>query len=114
MVKLPFNLEFQFDVLPDGSAGATLGVSLRFNSPWVPPEWKAFSRDGEAGELVRALESQGLVDDRWLLLEGTAFAKRLSLGDEGVSFFCYPAFVKLRWVDGAPFDAKTYLVAGAR
>ena len=28
--------------------------------------------------------------------------------------YCFPAFIKLRWRNGAPVDAKTYLMAGVQ
>ena len=112
LADTPFRIEFQFDVLPDGSAAPTVGVSLRFDCPPGSEEWRAFEVDGPAGELMGLVESWGLADGRWRLLADTAFAKQASKGDEAVVGFCYPAFLKVRWCDGEPLDAKAYLIAG--
>ena len=114
LANTPFELEFQFDVLPDGSAGPTLGASLRFNSPANQSSWKPFDADAEAGDLMSMLESWGLADDRWRMLAGTTFAKRVSFKDDSRLLFCYPTFVKLRGRMGEPLDAKAYLIAGVQ
>ena len=107
----PFGIEFQFDVEPSGAAGSTLGVSLRFAPPsgeGVPHSFDA------AAPLMEQVEAWGLADGRWRLLSDTAFAKRLTTGGEFALLWCFPAFLKLRWRDGAPLDAKAYLIAGAK
>ena len=114
LANTPFKLEFQFDVRADGSAGPTLGASLRFNSPADSSDWKPFSVEGEAGALMQQLEAWGLADNRWRLLAHTIFAKRVSFEGESSVLYCYPAFVKLRWREGEPIDAKTYLIAGVQ
>ena len=113
LAKLPFRMEFQFDVTPEGSAGATFAVSSRFAPPPGHGAWKAFDVDGAAGTLMQRVEAWGLADERWRLLAGTAFSQRLRSAGESCLLYCFPAFLKLRWRDGAPLDAKTYLMAGA-
>ena len=110
----PFQLEFQFDVTPEGKAGATLGVSDRFAAPAGQSDYKSFDVDGEAGELMRQVVEWGLADERWRLLADTAFAQRLKLGQESCMLYCYPAFLKLRWRNGLPLDAKAYLITGVQ
>ena len=61
---------------------------------------------------MRQAMAWGLVDERWHLLADTAFAKRLTYGSESALLYCFPAFLKLRWRDGEPLDAKAYLIAG--
>lgn len=112
MADTPFQFELQFDVTLDGAAGGTISASLRFDCPPGSEEWRAFEPDGAAGELMRKVEGWGLADDRWRLLADTAFAKRASFMGESVLGYCFPAFVKLKWHDGEPLDAKTYLMAG--
>ena len=114
LARTPFQLEFQFDVGADGAAGAVFGASVRFAQPPGTDSHQAFIPDGAAGELMTQLEAWGLADNRWRLLAGTAFAKRLSRGSENRILYCYPAFVKLRWKSGEPLDAKAYLIAGAQ
>ena len=110
MADTPFGIEFQFDVEADGTAGPTLGVSLRFARPPGDAAWRAFDA---AGPLMETVEAWGLADDRWRLLADTSFAKRLTFGESSALLWCFPAFLKLRWRDGAPLDAKAYLMAGA-
>lgn len=109
----PFQLEFQFDVSPEGTAGDTFGASVRFAATAEDGD-VPFEPDGAAGGLMRDIEQWGLADDRWHLLAKTAFAQRASFAGQSVVISCYPAFVKLRWRDGEPVDAKAYLIAEAK
>lgn len=111
LARTPFALEFQFDVDALGSAEATFGASLRFTSPADGPQ-RSFDPHGEAGGLMRHIESWGLADERWHLLADTSLAMHVTFAGDSVTLFCYPAFVKLRWTDGMPLDAKAYLMAG--
>ena len=112
MAKTPFKLEFQFDVDQEGRADATFSASLRFAKPPREGSWEGFSTDGAAGELMRQVGEWGLADGRWRLLEDTIFAKVVEFRGESCIICCYPAFLKLRWRDGEPVDAKAYLIAG--
>ena len=114
LAATPYQLEFQFDITSEGTAGRTFGASVRFAPPTKGDLPKTFDPSREAGPLMEAVESWGLADERWRLLQITAFSKRVSMGDESLLLFCFPAFIKLRWRDGAPVDAKTYLMAGAQ
>ena len=114
LAQMPFNLEFQFDVTPEGRAGATLGASLRFAQPQGEDDGcRGFDVQGPAGDLMRRIEAWGLADDRWRLVADTAFVKRAAREGESSVLYCYPAFIKLRWHGGEPIDAKAYLIAGA-
>ena len=112
LADTPFQFEFQFDVNPDGSAGPTVGASARFASPSGKDDWEMYDINGSAGELMRQVEAWGLSDGRWRDMAGTLFSKRLSRGGESAHLYCYPAFLKLRWRNGEPLDAKAYLIAG--
>ena len=108
----PFPIEFQFDVLPDGKLGDTFSASLRFACPPGQEDWPAFDPKGAAGEAMRRVEEWGLADERWRLLADTIFAKRLTREGASMTLFNYPAFIKIRWRDSEPLDAKAYLVGG--
>ena len=113
LAAAPLQFELQFDINEDGSAGATLGASVRFgigetNGTGIEP----FRVDGAAGELMKEIVKAGLADDRWPLLEETAFAQRVSFRGDSCLLYCAPVFIKLRWHEGKPFDAKAYLMAG--
>ena len=112
LASMPFPIEFQFDVTPEGRAGDTFSASLRFSPPPGTEDEQAFLPDGAGGELMRKAQEWGLVDERWHELANTAFAKQARRGDAAHTIYCYPAFLKLRWREGIPVDAKAYLVAG--
>lgn len=113
MSAMPFPIEFQFDVRPDGRAGSTVGVSLRFAAPsQASDSWHVFDPDAAAGDLMRLVESWGLADERWRLLAHTAFVKSVSGQGGKCKLWCLPTFLKLRLRDGEPLDAKAYLKAG--
>ena len=114
LAALPFRIEFQFDVEPGGRAGSTIGVSMRFAPPPGTDSWEFFNPAGQAGKLMRQLEAWGLADERWHLLAQTAFATRIDRTGDSTIAFCLPTFVKLRWRDGLPLDAKCYLKAGVQ
>ena len=106
LAGMPFPLELQFNVGMDGSALPAVSASLRFG----PRDWTDPERFGKIGALGAWLAARGLADDRLGVLPGTAFAKRLTREGSQVSLSCYPAFVKVRWREGEPLDAKTYLI----
>ena len=114
LASAPFQLEFQFDVREDGSPGATFSASLRFAMVEDQSGYLPFRVNGPAGSLMEEIERQGLADGRWRLLEGTAFSQKLSFRGESCLLYCAPVFVKLRWREGRPLDAKAYLIAGAQ
>ncbi len=106
LARSPYSLEFQFNVGRDGRALPTLSASLRFSSSdWQEP-------DGIMAQFAQA-QAWGLADERWQEVARTIFSKGVRRGDKAISIYCYPAFIKLRWHDGRPLDAKTYLLAGA-
>ena len=103
----PFPLEFQFNVGPDGMALPTLSASVRFQ----PGDWNDVERCGQIGRLASWMQARGLADGRCQLLARTAFAKRVERDGESAVISCFPAFVKLRFREGLPPDAKAYLMA---
>lgn len=114
LAAAPFQFEFQFDIDADGTAGDTLGASLRFNLGKGSDDWETFRTEGAAGKVMAEIEGWGLADDRWHVLEDTAFAQRVTHGRENCLLYCAPVFVKLRWRAGKPVDAKAYLMAGVQ
>ena len=114
MASSAFQLEFQFDVDVDGCAGPTFAASVRFGSPDGSSGYELYDPEGAGGELMRQVEAWGLADDRWRLLHGASFAKRMTLGDASALLYNYLAFLKLRWREGEPVDAKVYYMAGVQ
>lgn len=112
MARTPFRFELQFNITPNGCSDDTLSASVYFDPPNEEEPTKCFDPCGEAGMLMQQAESWGLADSRWRLLADTAFSNRVERGNDCLNIYCSPAFLKLRWKDGEPYDAKTYLVAG--
>ena len=114
LADTPFQLEFQFDVTPEGTAGSTFSASVRFAAPSDEGEGTPFDADGAGGTLMKQVEAWGLADDRWRQMAETGFSKRVKMRDNSCLLWCFPAFLKLRWRAGEPVDAKAYLIAGAQ
>ena len=112
LARAPFRIEFQFDVDAEGSASHTFAASVRFSEPPGTATWQAFDPQAAAGELMARIEDWGLTDQRWHHLAGTMFSKRIKRNEESHLLYCLPTFVKLRWREGEPLDAKAYLIAG--
>ena len=77
----PFALELQFDVLPDGSVGPTIGVSAGFGTASAPGLRAMFADGGAAADLMAQIERRGLSDGRWRLMPGATFARLVDPGD---------------------------------
>ena len=114
LAQAPFQLEFQFNVLPDGSTGTTFGASARFSAPSDTETYESFEVEGAAGELMAQVEAWGLADDRWRLFPDATFAVSAARDGEGITLFNFPTFLKLRWRDGEPLDAKAYFMGGSQ
>ena len=114
LLQYPLPIEFQLNVLPNGTVGTTFSASVRFNAPPGDEAWAAYDVDGATGALMQQVEQWGLTDNRWRTLGDAIFVKRISRGDAHMTLYCYPAFLKLRWRDGEPVDAKAYLIAGVQ
>lgn len=139
IAAMPFVMELQFDVLPDGSTGSTISTSCSLGK--YPKERKEIPSgdiaahtesvqvvycnisvaeirkdisQGEVASLMEKIQSWGLADERWHLLSEATFIKRLSLGSVSLEIINRPRFIKLRYKEGKPFDAKVYFQAGGR
>ena len=112
ILRSPFELELQFDVLPDGSAGPTVGLSAGFHMESIADARRRF-RDGDAARLLEFAEKQGLADGRWRCAERAFFARGKKERGGMRVVACAPKFVKFRIRDGAALDAKIYLAAWA-
>lgn len=108
----PFGLELQFDVMPDGSLGPTLGISAAFSLRTAHAMRPLFEEGGPAAELLGAVERLELADDRWRRIPDAMISKLVPADGTVLALYCVPTFVKLRMRDGRPLDAKAYLQAG--
>ena len=112
LAQSPFQTEFQFNVTPDGNLAPTFSASARFPSPATYADDPSCDLQAAQDALMQHAQDWGLADERWRLLADTVFAKRVARGEDSNVLFNYPAFLKLRWHEGEPVDAKTYLLAG--
>lgn len=108
LARSSFPLEFQFDVDADGGAMPTFSASLRFSVK----DWQSASQRAAIDQQWQRAQDWGLADDRWRQLASSVYANRVAFAGKSARLYCYPAFIKLRWRDGEPLDAKAYLVAG--
>ena len=107
LARSPFPLELQLNVGSDGTALPALSASVRFQ----PRDWESDGGRAAIGHLATWMQERGLADGRCGLLPQTAFAKRVERDGESATLSCFPAFVKLRYREGLPPDAKAYLMA---
>ena len=107
LARSPFPLELQFNIGAEGKALPALSASVRFQ----PQDWNSDEGRVAIGRLAGWLQERGLADGRCALLPQTVFAKRAQRDSESSTITCFPAFVKLRWREGLPADAKAYLMA---
>ena len=114
LMRLVPSVDFQFDIMPDGSLGSTFGLSLSFGKV-KPREAKACMTDGYGARLMGLLQSWGLADDRWQLIADAAFARHVAFtrydGTEGRLALCVLLnYAKVKFVDGVAQPAKYYLI----
>ncbi len=109
----PFDMELQFDLLPDGTLGGTVGVSAQFPLAVASAARLPWEAGGSAAQLMEYAVSSGVADDRWRRIQDTIFSTALRDGDAVRAIYCVPVFVKFRVRAGELLDAKLYLQAGA-
>ncbi len=110
-------VDFQFDILPDGSLGDVFGLSLSFNEV-APSRSAACMESGFGARLMRRLQDEGLADGRWEKIAGAAFAKGLPAETEDGNRVLFAAMVRLNYAKvkfrcGKPAPAKFYLMTKA-
>ena len=116
-MRLAPSVDFQFDIMPDGSLGDTFGLSLSFNEA-RPREAKAFMETGNGARLMQTLQGWGLADDRWKLIAGAAFARHVPIerddGTQGRFALCVRFnYAKVKFRACEPQPAKFYLACVA-
>jgi hypothetical protein len=109
-------LDFQFDVLSDGSIGDTFAIDVQFHIEQPDAVQASFST-GELAPLMRLLEGWGIADARWKLGVESAFARAIRVVPRGesdrYSFTLMPQWAKVRWKNGVLQPAKLYLLGKA-
>lgn len=113
MGKAP-SVDFQFDIMADGSLGSTFGLSLSFNET-RPGGAHACMEEGYGANIMGMLEDWGLADDRWRLIADAAFARHVAFeredGSEGRFALCVLFnYAKVKFTNCEPQPAKFYLL----
>ena len=117
LMRLAPSIDFQFDIMPDGSLGDTFGLSLSFNET-MPREARECMRSGYGTRLMRVLQGWDLADDRWKEIAGAAFARSVGFerddGAEGRFALCIRFnYAKVKFSSCEPGPAKFYLTCAA-
>ena len=107
------SVDFQFDIMPDGSLGDTFGLSLSFNET-LPREARACMESGYGAKIMQTMQDWGLADERWKLIAGAAFARHVGYeredGTEGRFALCIRFnYAKVKFKACEPQPAKFYL-----
>lgn len=113
----PGQLDFQFDVYPDGSIGDTFAFDLRFDLSRAAAVHASFA-DGPAALIMELLQQWRVADERWKLAVEATIARSIPVeladGTAGrYGFSLIPLWAKVRWRAGVLQPAKLYLLAGA-
>ena len=117
MEATPDAIDFQIDVLPDGSLAQTFAIDIQFKIE-QPGAVRASFDGGVACRVLSLLEEWGVADNRWKLDAQAAFARAIPVqlpnGNTGdFALTLLPQWVKARWHDGVLQPAKLYLNAHA-
>ena len=107
-------VDFQFDIMADGSLGDTFGLSLSFNEA-KPREARECMEEGYGARLMGALERWGLADERWRLIADAAFARHVGFeredGTEGRFALCVLFnYAKVKFTNAQAQPSKFYLI----
>ena len=113
LLSLAPSVDFQFDIMPDGSLGDTFGLSLSFNEA-KPRETRECMSSGYGAQLMHVLQGWGLADGRWKKIAGAAYARSVGFeredGTEGRFALCVRLnYAKVKFTSCEPRPAKFYL-----
>lgn len=112
-MRLAPSIDFQFDIMSDGSLGDTFGLSLSFNEA-KPRETQECMTTGYGARLMHVLQEWGLADSRWHEIAGAAYARAIGFeredGTEGRFALCVRLnYAKVKFSSCEPMPAKFYL-----
>ena len=110
-------IDFQFDIMPDGSLSDVFGLSLSFNEA-KPRQARECMEEGYGARLMELLESWGLADARWRLIADAVIARHVPVELEDGSEARFALIVRLNYAKVkfkacAPQPAKFYLTCKA-
>lgn len=113
-MRIAPSVDFQFDIMPDGSLGPTFGLSLSFNHV-KPRQAHDCMESGYGAQLMQTLQDWGLADDRWKLIADAAFARGIPYekedGSEALFGLCILFnYAKVKFTNCQPQPAKFYFL----
>ncbi len=117
-MRLAPSVDFQFDIMGDGSLGDTFGLSLSFNET-KPRQAHECMESGYGAELMGVLQGWGLADDRWRLIADAAFGrhvpyKREDGSNSRLALCVLFNYAKVKFCSCKARPAKFYLALIAR
>ena len=117
MKAAPDTVDFQLDVLPDGTLSDVFSLELKFNIANAEGIRASF-RDGAGARIMSLLENWGIADERWKLGIDAAIARTVPVElPDGTKtrcmFIVLPQWVKVRWKGAVLQPAKLYHVVCA-
>ena len=112
-MSLAPSIDFQFDIMPDGTLGEVFGLSLSFNET-TPRQARACMESGYGAQICGTLQEWGLADERWRLIAGATFGKHVPFyrddGSQGrFALGCMFNYAKVKFADALAQPAKFYL-----
>ncbi len=117
LLPLAPSVDFQFDIMPDGTLSDVFGLSLSFNET-RPREARVCMESGYGARIRRTLQEWGLADERWRLIAGAVFARHVPFiredGFEGrFALCCMLNYAKVKFAGAVAQPAKFYLALSA-
>ena len=114
----PAQLDFQLDVLPDGSMSDTFALDVSFNMERSDRVIESFAH-GDASRIMGCFRDFGVTDERADIVADASITRMLPMvADDGslvrFAFTLMPLWIKARWVAGELVPAKLYYQAVAR
>ena len=108
----PGNVDFQFDVLPDGRLGDAFALEVYFDCGSSAGARDSFT-EGAGAQVVSQCREWGVADKRAEHMVDMAFMRAVPVKttDGGQALFYFkimPCWLKLRWVGGVLQPAKMY------
>ena len=117
LLSLAPSVDFQFDIMPNGTLGDVFGLSLSFNET-RPRDARACMEGGYGAQACGTLQEWGLADERWRLIAGAAFARHVPFdredGSQGrFALCCMLNYAKVKFAGAVAQPAKFYLTMSA-
>ena len=111
----PSAVDFQFDILPDGTIGRIFAVDIGFRTEQSEAIRTSFM-SGSFAKVMSLFESWGTADDRWRLVSDIAFTRSIPVEDDNgkprrFGLVIEPHWIKIRWNDKALCPSKMYCLA---